>query len=382
MTQAFFEQFELLKKQYLKSLPKRANEIIDAYNAFAVSKDPKAITEICFLLHKIRGSLSTYGFNGAASASLILEQCLQEVASVAQYSNKLMQSCREAMQLFQQEIASLQSTTNASVAELKPITPSKPLLAVERVERILLLEDDKSYGKILQQNLEEFGFEVRVITALKAASNALAEFKPDIFITDLTVSDALAEQVLDFLEQAQLSCPIIVLSNSSHFQYRLRAVRIGISTYQTKPVRIDDLVRYIRKQLLQPPQNYRVLIVDDEPSVLQYYRVLLSANGVEVLGLAEPTAILDKIIEFEPDLVVLDYHLDGYSGAEIAAVIRQFSNYESLPILFLTAAEANEIKSSLIELGSDDVLAKNIPKAELVKQIKSRIERGRMLRTK
>ena len=66
-------------------------------------------------------------------------------------------------------------------------------------------------------------------------------------------------------------------------------------------------------------------------------------------------------------------------GDELAAVIRQYPEYQSIPILFFSGDAHMDQKTQLLEIGSDDLLQKGMPLSELVSQIKSRVERAKIL---
>jgi diguanylate cyclase (GGDEF)-like protein len=121
-------------------------------------------------------------------------------------------------------------------------------------------------------------------------------------------------------------------------------------------------------------------MIDDQVSITQYYQQMLEFHGFDFKSLTEPSGLLELLEDFDPDIFLLDYHLEQYSGAEIARLIRQLPALESTPIVFLTAESVEQLKTNLVELGSDDVMRKDIKPDAFISQLTSRIKRGRKLR--
>ena len=121
----------------------------------------------------------------------------------------------------------------------------------------------------------------------------------------------------------------------------------------------------------------RVLVVEDDEIVRSAVEVALSGQGYEVRGVGAGLCISETVHEFRPDLSVLDVHLPGPSGYEIA---RQLRSYADLPLLFLTAADSIEERLSGFEAGGDDYLVKPFAMAELLARVRALLHRSGRLR--
>ncbi len=111
----------------------------------------------------------------------------------------------------------------------------------------------------------------------------------------------------------------------------------------------------------------KILLVDDEPDILEFLKYNLEANGLEAL---------DKLSE-NPDLIILDImmpHLDGY---EVYKKIREKEDFKDVPIIFLTAKseETDEIKG--LELGASDYIQKPISSKKLIARVNSNLRKTR-----
>jgi DNA-binding response OmpR family regulator len=117
-----------------------------------------------------------------------------------------------------------------------------------------------------------------------------------------------------------------------------------------------------------------VLLVDDEPSILQLARMYLEREGFHVQDAADGQAALDAVNRLHPALVVLDVMLPGLDGLEVCRRLRAAN--DDIPILMLTARDEDIDKILGLELGADDYLTKPFNPRELVARVKAILRRS------
>ena len=124
-----------------------------------------------------------------------------------------------------------------------------------------------------------------------------------------------------------------------------------------------------------------ILVVDDEPDVVDLVRYHLNRAGFDVLtALTGPTG-LAKATESRPDAIVLDIMLPQMTGIEVCRALRKNNQTSDIPILILSAkAEASERIAGL-ELGVDDYITKPFSPRELVLRIQNLLRRLRGVHT-
>lgn len=87
----------------------------------------------------------------------------------------------------------------------------------------------------------------------------------------------------------------------------------------------------------------RILIVDDEPSITQLLRLNLEKSGQYTVRTENnPDLVLSALLEFKPDLVLLDVMMPGMDGGTLAGKIHATRSFRNVPIVFLTAAVKQE----------------------------------------
>jgi two-component system alkaline phosphatase synthesis response regulator PhoP len=118
----------------------------------------------------------------------------------------------------------------------------------------------------------------------------------------------------------------------------------------------------------------RILIVDDEPNIVQLARLYLERDGFKVESAGDGRNALATVEQHPPALMVLDIMLPEMDGLEVCRRLRASGN--SLPILMLTARDEDVDKILGLELGADDYLTKPFNPRELVARIKAILRRS------
>ena len=116
----------------------------------------------------------------------------------------------------------------------------------------------------------------------------------------------------------------------------------------------------------------RVLIVDDEPSIVELVRFALEREGFATEAAASGSEALEAVQRRAPDLILLDLMLPGVDGLEVCRRLRQQS---SIPIIMLTARASEVDKVVGLELGADDYITKPFSPRELVARVKAVLRR-------
>ena len=113
----------------------------------------------------------------------------------------------------------------------------------------------------------------------------------------------------------------------------------------------------------------KVLIVDDEPDILEIISYNLIKEGYEILTAKNGMNALDLVGSFKPDLIILDITMPKMSGVEVCKILRSKPEYNDTMIIFLTALsdESSQIKG--LETGADDYVSKPISPKVLVSRV-------------
>jgi two-component system, OmpR family, response regulator len=124
---------------------------------------------------------------------------------------------------------------------------------------------------------------------------------------------------------------------------------------------------------MNPQSSARILVVDDEPSIVDAVATALRYEGYEVDEAATGREALSAVARAEPDLVVLDWMLPDIEGIEVGRRLRE-RGFKTA-ILFLTAKDAVEDKVEALRAGGDDYVTKPFSLAEIVARIQAVLRR-------
>lgn len=117
----------------------------------------------------------------------------------------------------------------------------------------------------------------------------------------------------------------------------------------------------------------RILVVEDDPSIVQGLTLNLTMEGYEVTVAQDGVEAVEKFASDRFDLVILDLMLPRMNGLEVIEAIRRRDS--DLPVLFLSARDAQADKVKALELGGDDYITKPFSPRELVARVKAMLRR-------
>jgi two-component system KDP operon response regulator KdpE len=118
--------------------------------------------------------------------------------------------------------------------------------------------------------------------------------------------------------------------------------------------------------------NYKILVVDDEPRMVQMIGMNLKLEGYEVISAPDGYQALSKVTKEMPDLVLLDIMMPEMDGYETLKRIREDS---SVPVIFLSVKAEEPDRVRGLDLGADDYITKPFSPRELVSRIKAVLRR-------
>ena len=119
----------------------------------------------------------------------------------------------------------------------------------------------------------------------------------------------------------------------------------------------------------------RILVVDDEPRVINFIRMNLELEGHQIVEAHNGIEALEAVRTKLPDLVLLDVMMPELDGFETLRMLREFSN---IPVVMLTAKGEENDKVYGLELGADDYVSKPFGPRELSSRIKAVLRRAEM----
>ena len=385
------EQLRRLRDSYAEQLPSRLALLRQNFAACqphgdrhhpdpgSHPQDPDPLQTLRYVAHGLAGSGATFGFPKVSDFARQLELL---AAGALEAGRPLDEAECETIAVLLEGLEQAGNSPTARLAALE--MPARPAAAIDR-RLVYLVEDDIESAHELALQLGHFGYRVRTFATPVELADSIADPALAAILMDVMFPQgdlAGAEAILELTAAKRLQAPVVFLSVRDDLVARLATVRAGCAAYVVKPVDVRALVGTLDSLVSgEQPKPDRVLIVDDTRQLAEHYSCTLQAAGMITDVVTDPAHLLTHLADFRPDLVLMDMYLPGCTGAELASVIRQFENYVTLPIVFLSAERDTSKQLAAMKVGGDDFLTKPISPQHLVSAVSARLHRYRVLRS-
>jgi diguanylate cyclase (GGDEF)-like protein len=325
--------------------------------------------------HTLAGSLGTFGFADGSHLSKEIEKILAE--------NPLKP---KALHRLQELTANLRRSINLPVTSISPeysLVISKDVEPAKIQLLILAISKDLHWLKTIEQELPLWNYHLASASTPKAISKICENDQPRIVILDLECFESLETSMtlLSGLDLLHPPIPAIAIAGHDELNEKLEVSRHGgrLLLQKSTPVAkvLEAITQEIRKVL---PVQAKILVVDDDVTLLEGLVTLLQPWGLNVLALSDPNKFWQTLESFAPDVLILDVELPNVSGIELCKVVRSDPRWHNLPVVVMTAHTERATIAKVFEAGADDFVNKPIVAAELVTRIHNRLERVRLLK--
>jgi diguanylate cyclase (GGDEF)-like protein len=383
------ERLETLSEGYAAKLPGKVQLIEEMCQRLLRGPwDARGATDAHREAHNLAGFGATFGFPALGERARSLEQylrALQEagVPPTDDQRRVLVNHLAELRRALAEPQSSsppvLQWYRTASAREQRP--RKEPTAG----RSVYLAEADAQLADGLAQQLGLFGYAVQRFPRLDLLLREAQQSPPAAVIAAVALlheAPDTGEALARVTSLREPPIPVIFLSAGGDLKTRLQAVRAGGSAFFTKPVDsgalIDKLDELATPQAAEP---YRILIVEDDADQAGRYSAILRGAGMVTETLTDPLAVMRPLVDFRPDLILLDVYMTGCTGLELAALIRQQEAYVGIPLIFLSAETDPVRQLAALRLGGDDFLTKPIEPEYLIASVSHRAHRARILRS-
>lgn len=318
--------------------------------------------------HRLAGSLGSFGFERGSQFAHAIQEGLRGQEGMgprqAQDLNQFLQRLRQDLE--------------------QPLKPGIETLSQHQQHQNLLLvvSDDQAWIERLAAAAEPRGMRVKSAANPAAARQLLSDCRATAVLLELG-SDPDRYRLIREFSSFVPPVPIIAFTapGQDDLRHRLQVVRQGGQGFLTKSMPSNQVLTLVN-QVLQRfrPAERQVMVVDDDPDLLSAICSLLQTWGFRVTTLADPHRFWDCLIEFAPDVLILDVEMPDIDGVELCRVVRNDPRWSGLPVLFLTVHTDADTVDRIYAAGADDYVSKPIREPELITRIFNRLERAQLLK--
>jgi CheY-like chemotaxis protein len=178
-----------------------------------------------------------------------------------------------------------------------------------RDKSVLVVDDDSNIRSLLQQELTEAGYTVRLAEDGREALTRIREEKPGLVILDVMMPEMNGFDVAAVLKNdpATMDIPIIILSI---VEDKERGFRLGVDRYLTKPIDTTSLFREVDTLLDQGKSKKKVMVVDEDASTMRSITDVLETRGYQVVE-SNGTELFSRAVLAQPDVIILNQLLSS-----------------------------------------------------------------------
>lgn len=369
------QRFAQLKQRFVANLGVKAHRLVAQANQASKGE----LSQLSVLIadsHQLAGSCGTFSYHRLGDQARQIEQLALALATPESCDTAQWERLLEATQQFQQQVYQLERDNDQANIVPKSISTAN--------HQIWLLLDNQALQDDLSSQLGAFDYTIRLFNTFEVCLDAFTQSTPALFYCAASLGsghDSVFShtELLKVLQDKDI--PWMLYSDSDDFELRIQAARYHAKAFYVSPLNVPAMLGRISELMNQySGEPGRVCIMDDDRLLAEHYALTLQAAGVDCMVLTEPRTIIQDILHFQPELVLMDLHMPDYSGPELAGVIRQHDALKSLPIVYLSAEQDQAQQLKAMAFGADDFLTKPISDWQLVKAVQVRLTRSRELR--
>ena len=224
--------------------------------------------------------------------------------------------------------------------------------------RILIVEDELAFARLLAQRCADFGLEPEIAPDGLGAIAAALKNPPDLFILDLKLPDtnglAVCEKIVE--DDRLKSVPVIVLTGSSDDALIRRCEALGanycykgLEVWQELKPLIGRLLAWDGAAATPPSPGARIrrlpasggappkiLVIDDDPDVTRAMSIRLGALGIAVTEATDASGAKLLALQERPDVIITDFHMPGRTGERLLLDLKEDPDTRRIPVIVVT----------------------------------------------
>ncbi len=257
-------------------------------------------------------------------------------------------------------------------------------------KKILVVDDDQIFRRLVSFNLSMRGYTPLEADNGKDAFELLIENEVDLILCDIEMKGLNGYEFFNMVRSKSRfnTIPFIFITSHTSTEEKAKAYSLGADNFISKPFNMTEFMAKVESSLkrIEISKSYgrrrlptildtnrlnKVLIVDDHiesAKVLQYY---LEREKIFTRIVDDPQIAIQAIYEFQPDLIVCDYHMPVINGPELRKKILSINKIKDIPFVFFTVVQDENTVIDSYNLQIKDYLLKTTPVKVIVAKIKN-----------
>ncbi len=380
-------RLDALSDEYADRLPARVAEIAAAVDRLREGQaDAVVLREVETLAGTLAGSAAGFGYLRATELARSIEFLLRGIrhTTVAPTAGDLAAIATRLQALDQAvRLPDVQPPRAMDGPEPYGGTRRSRGPRPHETRDVFILEGDEHLGEQLRVQLSYFGYQARVFSTLESVEQAVRKLPPSALLLEVMLAggDLANPEAVGRLRVAG-RCPVLFMSTRRDLPARLAAVRAGGNEYLVKPIDMVELVDKLdRLTTRTPPDPYRVMLVDANARRAEQRADALRIAGMSVDVVSDPVWVMEPLVNFRPDVILIDVELPKYGGIELAEAIRQQESHVGIPIVFCSTDARIWQRLTQSGFGGEPYLVDPFDPRYMIATVQSLAERSRALQS-
>ena len=362
------------------ALEARMSVIQQRWNAYLSEGRLEQFIEFTIAVNSLTEQLNRLRMPGLSRLSAGLENAALDKLE-PQHDYPLAVADVEVMQRQLEALSSAISALHPPLAEQRSNASKQELLEPvwikQRAVWIISAPQKHNMAEALANQLGFFGF---TTTQLDWETRITDDDMP-LAVLFIPTEDHFGDDEFTCITHIRGVCPtsqLIYLGERESIEPIVALMRIGIDViipFEEQPSGVLNCILNLVQGSEQ--EKSRVLIVEDSRVATTMIVRTLSEHGIDSLAIHDPGELLGVLASYRPDLILMDMHMPRFNGIEATRVLRQMSEYSSLPIVYVSAESEVGLQVEALRLGGDQFLIKPFNPVLLAAVVKTKIERHR-----
>jgi len=368
------QQLDTKEMIFTQTVPSAIAAISKAWQHCKSQLDAPAITTLLDELHQLAHASAAAGF--------------LDIAEIAEASTETLLKTHTELPLLQihseqtLDVLFLALETAAHNIINKQNTNIPPYRRASDEPLVIVMGDTDAIFDDISNQLSNEGIRTRQVSSIEQFLTISSALKPAVILIQLSSTTlGLGLSQIEQLKQHELELPsIVVIAEQDDIFSRLNAARAGAAAYFAHPLPINQMVEFIRsRQHAAQRSAYRVLIINDDATSAEQSILILQKNGIKTRLLTNPDNVLATLIEFQPELILIDLHMRETNGLELAANIRHHYAYSSTAIVFWADDSVIDHHRNALTAADEEFFIKSMELKEFIAAIEVKVKRSRII---
>lgn len=325
-----------------------------------------------FLAHRMRGTAGSHGYAGLATRAGEIEDRIQALFARQRVESDDWRALRYAAQGLETALP----RQSLPVSALSMMPPADGILVVSSAGEFVFRVRSEALG----YGVDVVDVPVHDLSLGRSGKHIIGAIV-DENCDDMARPDAIQIATDLRLSTGVAALPVVVVTSEHQLRQRLRIAEMAgvlIVSEDSLEEEFSALLGFMRGGRAQ--QDFRVLIVDDDPDFIAAAEPILARMNVEVLALSSATDLLATMDEWVPDLLLLDVVMPDISGLEACRALRKSIRWQAIPIVLVTGRVDDASRLSAYRAGASDFVSKPLVAEELEARVGVRLEQIRLSR--